>query len=78
MNLLKKNVGPTDRMIRIGLSALLAGVGIYLKNQSIPLAVGLGIAALVLLGTALIGSCPIYLPFGISTRRIRNFVRRDH
>ena len=71
MNLFPKNVGPTDRIIRIGLSALLAGIGLYVRNQSVALAVGLGVIALVLLITALIRSCPLYLPFGISTRRIQ-------
>ena len=74
MNILPKNVGQTDRIIRIGLSVLLAGAGIYLRNQSVVLAAGLGSAALVLLVTALIGSCPLYLPFGISTRRLRKLL----
>lgn len=74
MNVLPKNVGQADRIVRVGLSALLAGVGIYLRSQSIALAVGLGVVALILLGTALIGSCPLYLPFGISTRRIRKWL----
>lgn len=71
MHLFSKNVGPTDRIVRIGLSALLTGASIYFSNQAIWLAVGLGIAALVFLITALISSCPLYLPFGISTRRLR-------
>ena len=71
MNLFSKNVGQTDRIVRIGLSVLLAGAGLYFRNQSVALAVGLGVIGLVLLITALIGSCPLYLPFGISTRRLR-------
>ena len=73
MNRLPKNVGPTDRIIRIGLSVLLAGAGLYIKDRSVPLAVGLGLVAVVLLITALISSCPLYLPFGISTRRIKKW-----
>lgn len=73
MNRLLKNVGPTDRIIRIGLSALLAGVGLYFKDLSITFAIGLAVISLVLLITALISSCPLYLPFGISTRRIKKW-----
>lgn len=74
MNLLPKNVGQTDRIIRIGLSVGLTIVALYVRDQSVALAVGLGIAALVLLTTALISTCPLYLPFGISTRRLRKLV----
>ncbi len=74
MNLLPKNVGQTDRIIRIGLSIGLTATALYVRNQSVVWAIGLSIVALVLLITALIGTCPLYLPFGISTRRLRKLV----
>ncbi|WP_286237435.1 YgaP family membrane protein [Neptuniibacter halophilus] len=54
------NVGKTDRIIRIiiGLCIMLAG---YLYGS------WLGLIGLIPLGTALIGWCPAYLPFGFSS-----------
>lgn len=64
-------MGNTDRYIRIGLSIGLGIVAISVVGQSPWTAIGLGVAALILLTTALVGSCPLYLPFGISTRLLR-------
>jgi Protein of unknown function (DUF2892) len=65
-----KNVGSADKTIRLGL-ALLASVGAIwaIGASSVWMAVGLGAGAAILLGTALLNTCPLYLPFGISTRR---------
>ncbi len=60
---MKKNIGITDRWIRIVLGLIIVAAGIYFKSWW-------GLVALVPLGTAFIRTCPIYLPFGISTRRI--------
>jgi hypothetical protein len=61
------NLGNVDRGIRAALGAsiailLLAGVvgGTY--------ALVLGVVAILLFGTALIGWCPLYAPFGLSTK----------
>ena len=57
---MKKNMGNTDRWIRLVLGLAIIAAGIYFKSWW-------GIAGVVLLGTALIKTCPLYLPFGIST-----------
>jgi len=59
---MKKNMGTTDRWIRaiLGLAAIAAGI--YFKSWW-------GLVGIILLGTALISICPLYLPFRISTRR---------
>lgn len=65
-----RNVGNIDRLLRI-----LAAVVVFalISNESITgtMAWVLGIAALVLVGTSAVGSCPLYLPFGLSTLRKR-------
>lgn len=59
---MKLNIGNTDRLIRIVLALAIAILGIVFKSW-------LGLVALVLLGTVAVGTCPLYLPFGISTRK---------
>jgi Protein of unknown function (DUF2892) len=56
-----KNIGNTDRIIRIILGLVIAVLGIVFKSW-------LGLIAIVPLATAAVSTCPIYLPFGISTR----------
>ncbi|WP_266368571.1 YgaP family membrane protein [Tellurirhabdus rosea] len=60
MNLLRKNVGLTDRLLRLMLALLIGAAGMYYQNW-------LGILALVPLLTALVGFCPLYTLFGINT-----------
>lgn len=57
---MKKNVGSIDKIVRIvlGLAVMVFG---YL-NES-----WWGLIGLVPLFTAFMGTCPAYLPFGIST-----------
>lgn len=65
---MKRNMGIADRLIRIVLAAVVAML--YFAHQlSIVAAVILGILAVVFLVTGIVGVCPLYLPFGISTRR---------
>lgn len=59
-----KNIGLTDRRIRLVVGLAVIAAGIYFKSWW-------GLVGLVPLATALIRTCPLYLPFGISTRRIR-------
>lgn len=64
---MKKNMGTLDRIIRVSLVVLIAIL--YFTNViSGTWAIILGILAVVFLLTSLIGFCPLYLPFGISTR----------
>jgi hypothetical protein len=62
-----KNMGNLDRAFR--LIIVLAIVIAYLMGQfSGTLAIVLGFVAVVFLLTSLVGTCPAYLPFGLSTR----------
>jgi len=65
---MKQNMGLLDRFIRLALVVLVAVL--YFTNViSGTWAIILGILAAVFLLTSLIGVCPLYLPFGISTRK---------
>lgn len=62
---MKRNVGRTDRMIRIGVGAvLLLGALLLLQGWLQLLA---GVAGLALLATGTIGYCGLYSLLGIST-----------
>jgi fatty acid desaturase len=65
---MKRNMGIVDRVIRIALAALVAVL--YFANQlSLTAAVILGILAVIFLATGIVGFCPLYLPFGLSSKR---------
>jgi Protein of unknown function (DUF2892) len=65
---MKRNLGILDRIIRVALVALVAVL--YFTHQLSPVAaVIFGVLAVVFLLTSVVGVCPLYLPFGISTRR---------
>jgi len=65
---MKRNMGIADRVIRIVLAAVVAVL--YFAHQlSMVAAIILGILAVVFLVTGIVGVCPLYLPFGISTKR---------
>jgi hypothetical protein len=63
---MKKNMGTTDRVIRL-IAAVAVGVLYGVNLISGTVAIVLGIVAGAFLVTGLIGWCPTYLPFGIST-----------
>ena len=65
---MKKNMNIVDRGIRIAL-ALTAGVLIALGVITGPLAIVIGVFAVVFLITSFFAVCPIYTIMGISTRR---------
>ncbi len=63
-----KNMGSVDRGVRL-LIALGIGVLYLTRTISGTLAIVLGIVAVVFAVTSVIGWCPAYLPFGLSTRK---------
>lgn len=65
---MKKNMGTIDRTIRT-LLALLVGVLYYMNVISGTTAIILGVFAVIFLITSLISTCPLYMPFGLSTRK---------
>lgn len=62
-----KNMGLADRIIRIVLALVVAGL-YFAGRIGGTLAVVLLVVAAVFVVTSWVGSCPGYLPFGISTR----------
>lgn len=65
---MKKNMGATDRLLRVLVA--LGIVVLYLAGTiSGVIAIVLGAVAVVFAVTSFTGSCPGYVPLGISTRR---------
>ncbi|MDR7543023.1 MAG: DUF2892 domain-containing protein [Armatimonadota bacterium] len=65
---LNKNMGTLDRIIRLVIAAVIA-VLYFTGNLSGLAAIILGILAVAFVVTSLVGFCPTYLPFGLSTRK---------
>jgi len=63
---MKKNMGSADRAIRV-IVAVIFGVLILTNAVSGVLAGVLGVLAVIFVLTSIIGFCPLYAPFGIST-----------
>lgn len=63
---MKKNMGTADRIIRL-LAAIAVGVLYGLNLISGTVAIVLGVVAVAFFATSLMGWCPMYLPFGLST-----------
>lgn len=64
---MKQNMGTVDRIIRI-VAALAIAVLAYVNLISGTVAIVLGVLAAVFIATSFVGFCPLYLPFGLSTR----------
>jgi len=65
---MKQNMGVTDKIIRLIVVAVIAVL--YFTGQITgTAAIVLGIIAVAFLVTSLIGWCPSYVPFGISTKK---------
>lgn len=63
---MKQNMGSTDRIIRVVLAVVVAVL--YFTNLiSGTAAIILGILAIVFLLTSVVGFCPLYAPFKLST-----------
>jgi hypothetical protein len=63
---MKKNIGPTDRIIRIA-AGIILGIIFFANIVSGTLGIIVIILAALLLLFGLIGNCPLYIPFGINT-----------
>jgi len=61
---MKKNVGQTDRIVRIIAGVVILVLGLVFKSWW-------GIIGVLPIVTAAIGWCPLYLPFGISTCQLK-------
>jgi hypothetical protein len=67
---MKANMGLLDRVLRV---LVAAGIGYFYFTGKIdgPVGTGLMVLAGVFVLTSLVGTCPLYLPFGISTRKAK-------
>ncbi len=66
---MKKNIGLYDRLLRTALAVVVAVL--YFAGQlSGTTAVILGVIAVVLLATSIVGFCPAYKVLGISTLKV--------
>lgn len=61
-NVMKTNVGGIDRILRILVGLAVIGWGVYANSW-------LGAIGLIPLVTGLLGWCPLYLPFGLNTKK---------
>jgi hypothetical protein len=63
---MKKNMGTADKAVRVLVAVVIAAL--YLTNViSGTVAIILGVLAGVFILTSLVGFCPLYAPFGLST-----------
>ncbi|MBN2206895.1 MAG: DUF2892 domain-containing protein [Candidatus Aminicenantes bacterium] len=67
---MKKNMGGLDRTIRLILAVAGAGM-VYSHMIEGPLAIIVGVMAVIFVLTSVIGFCPLYVPFKISTLKKR-------
>jgi hypothetical protein len=65
---MKKNIGTTDKMIRI-LIAVVIAVLFFAEIISGTLAIVLLVFAGIMLVTSFVGFCPLYYPFGLSSKK---------
>ncbi|MEX2435262.1 MAG: DUF2892 domain-containing protein [Balneolaceae bacterium] len=65
---MKKNMGLLDKSVRV-IIAIVVAVLYFTGQISGTVAAILGILAIVFILTSLVGTCPLYLPFGLSTKK---------
>lgn len=65
---MKKNMGTVDRVIRVLLAVVFA-VLFFTKVVTGILGIILLVLGVVFLLTSVVSFCPLYLPFGLSTRK---------
>lgn len=68
---MKKNVGTADKVVRI-LAAFIIAALYYTDKISGTTAIVLLVVAGVFILTSFMSFCPLYLPFGLSTRKKEN------
>jgi hypothetical protein len=68
VKVMRKNMGAADRIIRV-LLAIVIAILYFTKQITGTAAAILGIIAILWVVTGLIGFCPLYVPFKISTKK---------
>lgn len=61
-----RNMGSIDRLLRVGVAIIIFAL-IAMGVLEGTWAIVLGALAAIFVGTSLIGTCPLYLPFGVSS-----------
>ena len=64
---MKKNMGSIDRLLRMIIAITLVLL-YYFEVISGGIAIAAIILAIIFVGTSAIGTCPLYLPFKLSTK----------
>lgn len=64
---MKKNMGNADRIIRFVIAAVIA-ILFFTNVLTGTLGIVLLVLAVIFVLTSLVNFCPLYLPFGLSTR----------
>jgi hypothetical protein len=67
---MKKNIGNFDKIIRTVLAIAIIGAYVFQLISGM-LAIVLLVIAGIFVATSFIGFCPIYLPFGISSCKVK-------
>ena len=65
---MKKNMGFADKVVRIAIAVVIAGLYFADKISGVT-AIILLVLAIIFIATSFLSFCPLYLPFGISTRK---------
>lgn len=68
---MKKNMGNTDKIIRLIIAIIIAAL-YFTETISGTTGIVLLVLASIFLLTSIINFCPLYLPFGINTRKKKN------
>jgi len=68
VNIMKKNMGTVDRVVR-AIFAVVVAILYFSGSISGTAAVILGVLAVIMLLTSISGICPLYGPLGISTMK---------
>jgi K+-transporting ATPase A subunit len=63
---MNKNMGNLDKMLRVIIAAIVGGL-VYTGTVTGTLAIVLMVVAGIFVLTSIVGTCPLYLPFGIKT-----------
>ncbi|MGB0429121.1 MAG: YgaP family membrane protein [Bacteroidia bacterium] len=65
---MKKNMGSTDRIVRLAIAVVLA-ILYFMNTLTGTLGLILLIVAVVFALTSFVSFCPLYLPLGLSTKK---------
>jgi hypothetical protein len=68
VNIMKKNMGTVDRVVR-AIFAVVVAILYFSGSISGTAAVILSVLAVIMLLTSISGVCPLYVPLGISTMK---------